>query len=272
MSGPGSPAPPVPLARKPTCIIQTGSQPAVQLSITHTAATSEDSEKLKVLKLSAKGPPPLPGSKPRWTHSPVMPANATPPRECGKPVLSTPKTLSKSQGSAEKPPVPLSRPEKPPPPHLGSASARRSPPDGQSFRGASFEKPTVLSKPGVSSTDSDDDYEKVQLPNSVFVNTSDSLEVERMFKSENLTGHPKTGLFCIRNSSTKTGKVLVVWDESIEKVRNYRIFQQQDSKFYLESDVQFLSLGSLVEHYSCHVLPGHNNLMLQFPYGYSGPR
>ncbi|XP_015276137.1 PREDICTED: SH3 domain-binding protein 2 isoform X3 [Gekko japonicus] len=264
-SGPGSPVPPLPLARKPTGLVQTGSQPAAHLSITHTAATSEDSEKLKVLKLSAKGPPPLPSSKPRWTHSPVMSANAKPPRECGKLVLS------KSQGSAEKPPVPLSKPEKPSPPHLGSVSARRSPPDGQSFRGASFEKPAVLSKPGVSGTDSDDDYEKVKLPNSVFVNTSDSLEVERMFKSENLTGHPKTGLFCIRNSSTKTGKVLVVWDESIEKVRNYRIFPQ-DSKFYLESDVQFLSLGSLVEHYSCHVLPGHDNLMLRFPYGYSGPR
>lgn len=46
---------------------------------------------------------------------------------------------------------------------LGSVSARRSPPDGRSFRGASFEKPAVLPKPGVSGTDSDDDYEKVRL-------------------------------------------------------------------------------------------------------------
>nr|XP_056711665.1 SH3 domain-binding protein 2 isoform X2 [Euleptes europaea] len=263
-SSAGSPAPPVPLARKPTRLIETGGQSAVRLPLAHTLATSEDSEKLKELKLSAKGPPPLPSGKPRLTLCPVMPAGAKPPRECGK-------ILAKPQASAEKSPVPLSKPEKPSPPHLGSVSGRRSPPDGQSFRGALFEKPAVLSKPAVPGTDSDDDYEKVELPNSVFVNTSESLEVERMFKSENLTGHPKSGLFCIRNSSTKTGKVLVVWDESIEKVRNYRIFQQ-DSKFYLESDAQFPSLGSLVEHYSCHVLPGHNNLRLQFPYGYSGPR
>lgn len=30
----------------------------------------------------------------------------------------------------------------------------------------------------------------------------------RMFKSENPTGPPKNGLFCIRNSSTKAGKVI----------------------------------------------------------------
>ncbi|XP_060102115.1 SH3 domain-binding protein 2 [Heteronotia binoei] len=266
-SGPGSPVPPVPLARKPACLLQTGSQPAAQLPVARSSATAEDREGLRVsTRLSAKGPPPLPSSQPRLTHPSAMPADATPLRGCRKPALPTPRTLPSSQA-----PVPLPKLEKPSPPHLGSVSARRSPPDGQSFRGASFEKPEVFSKPSVSSTDSDDNYEKVELPHSVFVNTSESLEVERMFKSENLTGHPKTGLFCIRNSSTKTGKVLVVWDESIEKVRNYRIFQQ-DSKFYLESDAQFLSLGSLVEHYSCHVLPGHNNLTLQFPYGYSGPR
>ncbi|XP_077158139.1 SH3 domain-binding protein 2 isoform X2 [Paroedura picta] len=264
-SSPGSPAPLLPLARKPTCLVQTGSHPAVCLPISHTFATSEDSEKLKALKLSAKDPPPLPSNKPRSTHSPVTSANAKPPRG-----LLTPNSLSKSQGSPKKPPVPVAKPEKPSPPHLGSVSVRRSSPDGQSFRGALFEKPAALPRPGLTGTDSEDDYEKVELPNSVFINTSESLEVERMFKSENLTAHPKTGLFCIRNSSTKTGKVLVVWDESIEKVRNYRIFQQ-DSKFYLESDVQFPSLGGLVEHYSCHILPGHDSLMLQFPYGYSGP-
>lgn len=112
----GSLAPPVPLARKPTCLVQTGSPLPVRLPITQTSATSEDSEKPKVIKLPAKGPPPLPSSKPRLTHSPVTPANPQPPRESDKPVLLTPKTLSKSQGSTEKPLVPLSKPEKPSPP------------------------------------------------------------------------------------------------------------------------------------------------------------
>ncbi|XP_054855656.1 SH3 domain-binding protein 2 isoform X2 [Eublepharis macularius] len=270
-SGPGSPVPPVPLARKPTGIVETASQPTVRLSLAHVLPTSEESEKLRELKLSVKVPPPLPSNKPRLTHCPVTPANIRPHKDSGKPALLTPRVLSKSQVPTEKPPVPVPKTEKPSPPHLGSVSARRSPPDGQSFRGASCEKPVVGSKPGVSGTDSDEEYEKVELPTSIFVNTTESLEVERMFKAESLTGHPKNGLFCIRNSSTKTGKVLVVWDESTEKVRNYRIFQQ-DSKFYLESDVQFPNLGSLIEHYCCHVLPGHNILTLQFPYGCSGPR
>lgn len=47
---------------------------------------------------------------------------------------------------------------------------------------------------------------------------------------------------------------------------------QQDSKFYLEPDILFLNITSLVEHYCSHVLPSHNDLMLRFPYGYSGPR
>lgn len=41
-------------------------------------------------------------------------------------------------------------------------SARRSPPDGQSFRSFSFEKPAVPSKPNQASDDSDGDYEKVR--------------------------------------------------------------------------------------------------------------
>ncbi|XP_048365388.1 SH3 domain-binding protein 2 isoform X1 [Sphaerodactylus townsendi] len=272
-SSPALITPPVPLARKLPCLIEPGCQSPVRLPLNHTSATSEESEKLTELKVSSKGPPPLPSSKPRLKRCPLMPANAKPPRECGKPELLTPKMLAEPLASTEHQAstVPLSKQKKPPPPHIGSVSARRSSPDGQSFRGAS-EKTAMPSQPAVPGTDSDDDYEKVELPNSVFVNTSESLEVERMFKSENLTGHPKTGLFCIRNSSTKTGKVLVVWDDSIEKVRNYRIFQQQDSKFYLESDVQFPSLGSLVEHYLCHTLPGHNSLRLQFPYGCSGSR
>lgn len=126
-------------------------------------------------------------------------------------------------------------------------------------------------------------------------------------------------------------QVLVVWDTSPNKVRNYRIFEKvgrlappqgpswkgapawgwggrhradtghlgacltamlaadhplsretppdpatlppsQDSKFYLEGEVLFVSVGSLVEHYHTHVLPGHQSLLLQRPYGYTRPR
>lgn len=47
---------------------------------------------------------------------------------------------------------------------------------------------------------------------------------------------------------------------------------QQDGKFYLDSDILFLNLGSLVEYYSTHVLPCHDSLILRCPYGYSKPR
>ena len=46
----------------------------------------------------------------------------------------------------------------------------------------------------------------------------------------------------------------------------------QDSKFYLEGEVLFVSVGSLVEHYHTHVLPSHQSLLLQRPYGYTRPR
>lgn len=46
----------------------------------------------------------------------------------------------------------------------------------------------------------------------------------------------------------------------------------QDSKFYLEGEVLFVSVGSLVEHYHTHLLPSHQSLLLQHPYGYAGPR
>ncbi|ELK32973.1 SH3 domain-binding protein 2 [Myotis davidii] len=160
----------------------------------------------------------------------------------------------------------LPRPEKPPLPQL-----QRSPPDGQSFRSFSFEKPHLPSQDDPGGKDSDEDYEKVPLPSSVFINTTESYEVERLFKATSPRGEPQDGLYCIRNSSTKSGKVLVVWDETSNKVRNYRIFEK-DSKFYLEGEVLFVSVGSLVEHYHTHLLPSHQSLLLQHPYGYAGPR
>lgn len=46
----------------------------------------------------------------------------------------------------------------------------------------------------------------------------------------------------------------------------------QDSKFYLEGEVLFVGVGSLVEHYHTHPLPSHQSLLLRHPYGYAGPR
>lgn len=213
-------------------------------------------------------PPPVPANRPKF----VKIAEEGPPREAAKPglfvppVAPRPLVLKLPVPDATLRPAVLPRPEKPPLLHL-----QRSPPDGQSFRSFSFEKPRQPSQTDPSGEDSDEDYEKVPLPNSVFVNTTESCEVERLFKATSLQGEPQDGLYCIRNSSTKSGKVLVVWDESSNKVRNYRIFEK-DAKFYLEGEILFASVGSMVEHYHTHVLPSHQSLLLQHPYGYTGPR
>ncbi|XP_022410495.1 SH3 domain-binding protein 2 isoform X4 [Delphinapterus leucas] len=242
------------------------------------ATTSRNCDKLKSFHLSPRGPPtpeppPVPANKPKF----LKVAEVAPPREAAKPglfvpaVAPRPPALKLPTPEATARPAILPRPEKPPLPHL-----QRSPPDGQSFRSFSFEKPR---KPAQADTpqadaggeDSDEDYEKVPLPSSVFINTTESCEVERLFKATSPRGEPLDGLYCIRNSSTKAGKVLVVWDETSSKVRNYRIFEKE-AKFYLEGEVLFVSVGSLVEHYHTHVLPGHQSLLLRHPYGYARPR
>ncbi|XP_044123842.1 SH3 domain-binding protein 2 isoform X2 [Neovison vison] len=238
------------------------------------AASSRNCDKLKSFHLSPRGPPtpeppPVPANKPKFLkmveEAPV--GEAARPRLFVPPVAPRPPALKLSTPEATARPVVLPRTEKPPLPHL-----QRSPPDGQSFRNFSFEKPRRPSKAdSTGGEDSDEDYEKVPLPSSVFINTTESCEVERLFKTTSPQGEPQDGLYCIRNSSTKSGKVLVVWDESSNKVRNYRIFEK-DSKFYLESEVLFVSVGGLVEHYHTHVLPGHQSLLLQRPYGYTRPR
>ncbi|XP_029805259.1 SH3 domain-binding protein 2 isoform X2 [Suricata suricatta] len=243
-----------------------------------TTATSRNCDKLKSFHLSPRGPPtpeppPVPANKPKLLKM----AEEAPPREAARPGLFVPSVaprppmlklpVSEATIQATARPAILPRPEKPPLPHL-----QRSPPDGQSFRSFSFEKPRRPSKPEDTGAEgSDDDYEKVPLPSSVFINTTESCEVERLFKATSPQGEPQDGLYCIRNSSTKSGKVLVVWDESSNKVRNYRIFEK-DSKFYLEGELLFVSVGSLVEHYHTHVLPSHQSLLLQRPYGYTRPR
>ncbi|XP_003471666.1 SH3 domain-binding protein 2 isoform X2 [Cavia porcellus] len=237
------------------------------------STTSRNCDKLKSLHLSPRGPPtseppPVPANKPKFPKI----AEEAPKREAAKPGLFVPPVAPRPPAlklpcpdTASRPAV-LPQQEKPSLPHL-----QRSPPDGQSFRSFSFEKARQPSQADSSKEDSDEDYEKVPLPSSVFVNTTESCEVERLFKAAAPQGEPQDGLYCIRNSSTKLGKVLVVWDRSSNKVRNYRIFEK-DSKFYLEGEVLFTSVGSMVEHYHTHVLPSHQSLLLRHPYGYPGPR
>lgn len=254
-----------------------GASPASSSASTVSAA-SRNCDKLKSFHLSPRGPPtpeppPVPANKPKF----LKVVEEVPLREAAKPglyvppVAPRPPVLKLPTPETTARPTILPKPEKPHLPHL-----QRSPPDGQSFRSFSFEKPRQplpadSSLADTGREDSDEDYEKVPLPSSVFINTTESCEVERLFKATSPRGEPQDGLYCIRNSSTKSGKVLVVWDETSSKVRNYRIFEK-DSKFYLEGEVLFVSVGSLVEHYHTHVLPGHQSLLLRHPYGYARPR
>ncbi|KAM5338889.1 SH3 domain-binding protein 2 isoform 2-T2 [Glossophaga mutica] len=271
--------PHLPNPRKLPCFPESSS-PGPESRIPSPGAASRNCDKLKSFHLSPRGPPtpeppPVPANKPKF----LMVAEEAPLREAAKPglfvppVAPRPPALKLPMPEAAARPVALPRLEKPLHPHL-----QRSPPDGQSFRSFSFEKTRPPSQDAAPQADSggkdedeDEDYEKVPLPSSVFVNTTESYEVERLFKATSPRGEPQDGLYCIRNSSTKSGKVLVVWDESSNKVRNYRVFEK-DSKFYLEGEVLFVSVGSLVEHYHTHPLPGHQSLLLQHPYGYAGPR
>ncbi|XP_072514541.1 SH3 domain-binding protein 2 isoform X2 [Salminus brasiliensis] len=171
---------------------------------------------------------------------------------------------NKSPVMVPKPPLPGLKP-RPSQPSLQSS------PDGQSFRSSVEENPLkkrVRANNGDEDSD-DNDYENVQLPDSVFVDTTETSAVEKLFKEA--ARAPQDGLYCIRNSGTKTSKVLVVWDVSLNKARNYRVFQE-DSTVFLETDVPFPSLAALVEHYYSHPLPNHGSLCLQQPYGYTPPR
>ncbi|KAG7476649.1 hypothetical protein MATL_G00085270 [Megalops atlanticus] len=164
-----------------------------------------------------------------------------------------------------KPPLPFSTKPKP-----KGSPLQRSSPDGQSFRSSPDEIPTRLrNKSALKDNDSDDDYENVQLPDSVFIDTTETSNVERLFKES--AKSPQDGLYGIRNSGTKTSKVLVVWDVSLNKARNYRLFEE-DSRIFLESELTFPSLSALVEYYYSHPLPNHGSLCLQKPYGYTAPR
>ncbi|XP_026864842.2 SH3 domain-binding protein 2 isoform X2 [Electrophorus electricus] len=153
-----------------------------------------------------------------------------------------------------------------------SQPSLQSSPDGQSFRSSVEENPLKLKvKSKTNDENSDDsDYENVELPDCVFVDTTETCAVEKLFKET--ARSPQDGLYCIRNSGTKTSKVLVVWDISLNKARNYRVFEE-NSNFYLDAEIPpFSSLAALVEYYCRHPLPNHGSLCLQHPYGYTSPR
>ncbi|XP_039606790.1 SH3 domain-binding protein 2 isoform X2 [Polypterus senegalus] len=158
-----------------------------------------------------------------------------------------------------KPPLIPAKPKLKPP----NAGLQRSSPEGQSFRSSTDKSPQEDTY-----NSSDEDYEKVQLPDSVFFGTTETSEIERIFKENSIRGIPQNGLYCIRNSSTKTTKVLVVWDGSLNKGRNYRIYEK-DYQFFLETDKTFHSLIELVEYYHANVLPSHDKLCLKVPFNFN---
>ncbi|XP_065146277.1 SH3 domain-binding protein 2 isoform X2 [Paramisgurnus dabryanus] len=184
------------------------------------------------------------------------------------PHLSSPLGNKTQVAQIPKPPLP----SKPKP----SRPSLQESPDGQSFRSSLEENPLRKRAPQRHDESDYEDYENVQLPSSVFVDSTETSNVEKLFKET--YSSPKNGLYCIRKSGTgKTSQVLVVWDTSINKARNYRLFEE-DQRVYLETDLTFSTLAALVEHYYINPLPSSNNhlpinsLCLQIPYGYSPPR
>ncbi|XP_078534691.1 SH3 domain-binding protein 2 isoform X1 [Lissotriton helveticus] len=273
-SGPPPVLPPISYPRNSSADVRT-------LSASHSSKTTVTSVNryapspgdlgtaLKHMNVSPHVPPPVPPTKPKTLlteHTKGSPV----PQEPTKPGLFKPQVLPKYPPAhkAADPPKKLT-PEKPALSHL-----QRAPPEGQSFREFSCEKPKPAPRINVSlsqeeQNESDEDYEKVRLPYSVFVNTTDSSEVERLMKNSSIGKVPLNGLYCIRNS-TKAGKVLVVWDAQESRVRNYRIFEKC-YKFYLEESLLFSDIWSLVEHYHENILPSHETLILKQPYGYTAP-
>ncbi|XP_054467944.1 SH3 domain-binding protein 2 isoform X2 [Anoplopoma fimbria] len=205
------------------------------------------SESLSLSKTSSIHPP-MPGHLP---PSPLLKHGLH-----NKPVIPKlpPPTL--------KPPLPAAKPKQ------SGTQLQRASPDGQSFRSLGSETPVEFRRKRDSSKhsggeESDEDYENVQLPDSVFVDTTETSFVEKMFRESYIP--PQDGLYCIRNSGSKTSKVLVVWDVSIGKARNYRLFEEED-RLFLDNEVTFPTLSAVIEHYYSHPLPHHGSLCLQKPY------
>ncbi|XP_074546492.1 SH3 domain-binding protein 2 isoform X2 [Halichoeres trimaculatus] len=211
--------------------------------------------------------PPPPVTKPGMSSlRPVTPESLTP---SSSPQLSP---LLKSglhtKPMIPKPPPPTAKPPIPSSKSKPGTPLQRASPDGQSFRSLGEETATEVRKKhdlfkSSKGEDSDSDYEHVQLPDSVFINSTETSFAEKLFKEGPVP--PRDGLYCIRNSGTKTTKVLVVWDSGIGKARNYRLFQEGGLVF-MDNEVTFPNLSALIEHYYSHPLPHHGSLCLQTPY------
>ncbi|XP_061555378.1 SH3 domain-binding protein 2 isoform X3 [Phycodurus eques] len=192
--------------------------------------------------------PPLPRHPPR---SPLLQTG-----------LHNERTNAQKAPPAVKPPLPLTKPRQPVTP------LKRAAPEGQSFR-SSEDTTTMESRKKQDLTEctegdgSDEDYDNMHLPESIFIDSTETSFVEKLFKESSVV--PQDGLYGIRNSGTKTSKVLVVWDVSIGKARNYRLFEEGDQVF-LDCDVTFPTLSALIEHYYSHPLPHQGSLCLQKPY------
>uniref|UniRef100_A0A8D1H2D5 SH3 domain binding protein 2 n=1 Tax=Sus scrofa TaxID=9823 RepID=A0A8D1H2D5_PIG len=145
-----------------------GASPASSSASTVSAA-SRNCDKLKSFHLSPRGPPtpeppPVPANKPKF----LKVVEEVPLREAAKPglyvppVAPRPPVLKLPTPETTARPTILPKPEKPHLPHL-----QRSPPDGQSFRSFSFEKPRQplpadSSLADAGREDSDEDYEKAR--------------------------------------------------------------------------------------------------------------
>ncbi|XP_029371739.1 SH3 domain-binding protein 2 isoform X3 [Echeneis naucrates] len=213
--------------------------------------------------LKTGGTPSLANIRSKPTLQLPNPANIV--RSPTNPSLSP--LLKPQRSGIFKPPPPAVKPPLPAPKsNQPGAPLQRSSPEGQSFRS---------SGEGISSEfrgrqgkhrredDSDEDYENMQLPDSVFIDTTETTIVEKLFR-EGPTP-PEDGLYGIRNSGTKTSKVLVVWDISIGKARNYRLFEEANVIF-LETEMTFPCLKALIQHYHSHPLPHQGSLCLQKPF------
>ncbi|XP_070780544.1 SH3 domain-binding protein 2 isoform X2 [Enoplosus armatus] len=217
-------------------------------------------------------PPPHSTNTGGSTLRPVMsdsPSSSHPPLPGHPPLSPLLKTGLHNKPGTPKPPPPTVKPPLP----AGKSKQpgtplQRASPEGQSFRSLGGETPSEFRRkrdPAKHSggDESDDDYENVQLPDSVFIDTTETSFVEKLFRES--PGPPQDGLYGIRNSGTKTAKVLVVWDVGISKARNYRLFAEED-RIFLDSEVTFPNLPVLIEHYFTHPLPHHGSLCLQKPY------
>ncbi|XP_051907857.1 SH3 domain-binding protein 2 isoform X2 [Hippocampus zosterae] len=203
-----------------------------------------------------QGPPP----KPRMTQAPCgyPPVPCHPPRS---PLLQTGSRNQCPTPPPVKPPLPLTKPRQP-------GTPLQAAPEGQSFRLSGDKTATALKKKRdlskcTEGDASDEDYDDIYLPKSVFIDSTETSFVEKLFKESSVV--LQDGLYGIRNSGTKTSKVLVVWDISIGKARNYRLFEEADQVF-LDCDVTFPTLSTLIEHYYSHPLPHQGSLCLQKPY------